>query len=204
MRPRLARMLGQFGSDESLLSDAAELVDDYFRSPESVQPQLALEAMRIVALHDDGGLYDTYIAAYRETESTSQRSNILNAIYFDNPEIVLRHLEFSLSDEVQAGDSMLGLYRFAYVLDDHALLYEWLDENLERVMKKAPAYFKPLLPYAFASSCDQGNLDLLLDFFGSRGEPFQAALTKVAEEEKFCVERRDRHADEVSEFLARY
>jgi aminopeptidase N len=204
MRPRLVRSLGEFGSDETLLKEAAELVDEYFRSPETVQSQLALEAMRVLALHDDGSLYKRYVAAYKKSHSTDQRSNILNAMYFDEPEVVIRHLEFSLSDDVQAGDSLVGLFNFAYVLDDHAPLYAWLSENLERVLAKAPAYYKPLMPSVFASSCDRGNLDLLIDFFGDRGDEYQAALAKVTEQQEFCIARRNRHAEKVGEFLARY
>ena len=204
MRPRLVRSLGEFGSNEALLKEAAELVDEYFESPDTVQSRLALEAMRILALHDDGGLYDKYITAYKESRSTDQRSNILNAMYFDEPEIVARHLEFSLSDDVQAGDSLTGLLRFAYVLDDHASLYEWLGENLDRVLAKAPAYYKPILPYMLADSCDRENLDLLIDFFGDRGDEYQAALAKATEQQEFCIARRNRHADKIGEFLSRY
>jgi alanyl aminopeptidase len=202
MRPRLVRILGQFGSDENLVADAAKLVDEYFAKPESVSSDLALEAMRITALNDDGGRYDQYVRAYLNTDSADQKSNILAAMYFDRPDVVRRHLEFSLSDEVQAVDSLSALYAFTYVLDDHSVLYDWLDENFERVVTKAPAYFQALMPRVLGGSCDRRNLDLLTDFFAERGDAYATNLATATEADEACIARRIDHAGSLSEFLA--
>jgi len=201
MRPRLVRILGQFGTDENLLADAARLVDRYFEAPATVQSQMAREAMRITALNDDGDLYDKYLQAYLETGSVDQKSNILSAVYFDEPEVVLRHLEFSLSDDVQAGDSLKGLTFFVYVLDDHSLLYEWLDENLERVIAKAPTVYAAFMPQVLGDSCDQHNLDLLTGFFADRGDVYAKSMAKVIEADGACIARRIRHAETFNRFL---
>ena len=201
MRPRLVRILGQFGTDENLLADAASLVDRYFEAPATVQSQMAREAMRITALNDDGDLYDKYLQAYLETGSVDQKSNILSAVYFDEPEVVLRHLEFSLSDDVQAGDSLKGLSFFVYVLDDHSLLYEWLDENLERVIAKAPTVYVAFMPQVLGGSCDQHNLDLLTGFFADRGDVYAKSLAKVIEADGACIAGRIRHAEAFNRFL---
>ena len=204
MRPRLVRALGQFGTDENLLADAAGLVDRYFEVPASVPSDLAVEAMRVTALNDNGDRYEKYMQAYLETKSAEQKSSILAAAYFDEPEVVLRHLEFSLSDDVQAGDSLHGLFSFVHVLDDHSLLYEWLDENLDRVIAKAPAYYQPLLPQLLEGSCEQANLELLADFFADRGEVYASSLAKAVEAEGACIARRKRHAAAFEQFLARW
>jgi alanyl aminopeptidase len=204
MRPRLVRTLGQFGTDEDLLADAASLVDRYFAAPADVPSGLATEAMRITALNDDGDRYDRYLQTYLETGSADQKSNILRAVYFDEPDVVLRHLEFSLSDDVQAGDSLAGLNFFVYVLDDHSLLYEWLDENLDRVIAKAPAFYQPVLPQVLGGSCDQKNLDLLTGFFADRGDVFASSLGKVIEASEACIARRNRHAEAFQQFLAQH
>jgi alanyl aminopeptidase len=201
MRPRLVRTLGQFGTDENLLADAASLVDRYFEAPADVPSGLAIEAMRITALNDDGDLYDQYLQTYLDTDSADQKSNILAAAYFDEPEVVLRHLEFSLSSDVQAGDSTKGLRFFLYVLDDHSILFEWLDENFERVIAKAPANYKPFMPQVLGGTCDQQNLDLLTDFFADRDDIFAASLAKVIEASEACIARKNRHAEAFQQFL---
>ena len=160
--------------------------------------------MRVTALNDNGDRYEKYMQAYLETKSAEQKSSILAAAYFDEPEVVLRHLEFSLSDDVQAGDSLNALNSFVYVLDDHSLLYEWLDDNLDRVIAKAPAYYQPLLPQLLEGSCEQANLELLADFFADRGEVYASSLAKAVEAEGACIARRKRHAAAFEQFLARW
>ncbi len=201
MRPRLVRILGQFGTDKTLLAEAAGVVDSYLETPAGVSSQMAVEAMRITALNDDGGRYEQYQQAYLESGSADQKSNILAAMYFDAPDVVLAHLEFSLSDDVQAGDSLNGLNSFVYVLDDHSLLYEWLNENFERVVAKAPAYYQAFMPQVLGGSCDQYSLDLLTGFFADRGDVYQTSLAKVIEADEACIARKERHAEAFKQFL---
>jgi len=179
-------------------------VETYFKSPADVQSQMALEAMRITALHNDGSLYERYIDAYLRSKSADQKSNILSAMYFDEPEVVLRHLEFSLSDDVQVGNSFKALMFFAYVLDDHELLYEWLEANYEEFVAKVPSFLWPWIPAWVSGSCNQANLDMLIDFFEGRSEVFASNLGEIVEAETACIARRDRHADGFEEFLERY
>jgi len=204
MRPRLVRILGQFGTDATLLTEAAGLVDAYFEAPATVQSQMAREAMRITALNDDGGRYEQYQRAYLESGSADQKSSILAAMYFDNPDVVLRHLEFSLSDDVQAGDSLNGISFFTYVLDDHSMLYEWLNENFERVVAKAPAYYQAFMPQVLGGSCDQDSLDLLTGFFADRGDVYSASLAKTVEADEACIARKKRHSEALNQFLEPY
>jgi aminopeptidase N len=201
LRPRLVRALGQFGSDARLIEEASAMVDQYFDSADSIQSEMALEAMRVTAMNDDGGRYDDYQRIYLDSDIAGQKSNILSAIYFQNPEVVRRHLDFTLTDEVQAGDSLTGLSLYAYVLEDHSLLYEWLDENFDALLAKVPGAYAPMLPQFVASSCRQDNLDRLVAFFESRGEQYAPSLAKARETQESCIARRDRHVDAFREFL---
>jgi aminopeptidase N len=203
LRPRLVRVLGQFGSNEALVEDAARLVDRYFEAPASVPSRLALEAMRITALHDDGKRYDEYVKAYLDSGAADQKTNILAAMYFDDPDVVRRHLEFSMSDKVQAGDALIALTSFRYVLQDHSPLYDWLEDNFDRVIAKAPAMYGPLLPQILGGSCDRRGLDLLIDFFADRGDIYAASLARAVEADETCIERKERYASSLAEFLAR-
>jgi hypothetical protein len=110
-------------------------------------------------------------------------------------------LDFTLTDEVQAGDSLTGLSLYAYVLEDHSLLYEWLDENFVALLAKVPSAYAPLLPQFVASSCRQDNLERLVAFFESRGEQYAPSLAKAKETQESCIARRGRHADAFREFL---
>jgi len=204
MRPRLLRALGEFGADELVLDSAAQLTDEYFVDSDTVPRGLAREAMRVTALHDDGSRYEQYIDTYLESEDETQKSNILGAIYFDDPDIIRKHLDFSISPAVPAGDAANGIRFFGFVLDDQTILFEWLDENLDAFVTKLPAYYKPSLPQVLDTPCDAANLKLFQDFFGPRDEVYADSLARVVESTENCINQRKRYAPDLQAFLAPY
>jgi aminopeptidase N len=204
MRPRLVRALGQFGADEAARDAAVKLTNAYLESAESVQSGLALEAMRVTALNDDGGRYEQYQRAYLSSGSADQKSNILSAIYFDDPDVVRRHLDFSISASVPSGDAVKGLGFSAYILEDHSVLYAWLEENLDALQEKIPEFRRPLLPQIIGDTCNARNLAMLEEFFGKRGGLYSSSLGKAVETAESCIDRRKRHASDLEQFLQRW
>jgi len=204
MRPRLLRALGEFGADELVLESAARLTDEYLANPDSVPRGLAREAMRVTAMHDDGSRYEQYIDAYLESGDETQKSNILSAFYFDNPDIVRQHLDFSISPAVPAGDAADGIRFFGFVLDDQTILFEWLDENLDAFIAKLPSYYQPSLPQVLETPCDAANLKLFQDFFGPRDDVYANSLARVVESAENCINQRERYAPDLRAFLEPY
>jgi len=204
MRPRLIRTLGQFGNDEAVREAATRLTDAYFESEQAVEPRVALEAMRVSALNGDAARYEEYRTAYLNSDSEVQRANMLVAFYFDDPDVVKRHLDFSISSAVQAGNAAQGLRLFAYVVEDHSILYEWLDENLDAMIEKLPQGGGPAFPQLFGYTCSAANLEMLKKFFNDRGDEFSASLGRVVETAETCISRKDRYAEDLQTFLQPY
>jgi cytosol alanyl aminopeptidase len=204
MRPRLLRALGEFGTSELVLDSAARLTDEYLVDPHAVPRDLAREAMRVTAMHDDGSKYEQYIDAYLESGDETQKSNILGAIYFDDPDIVRKHLDFSISPAVPAGDAANGIRFFGFVLEDQTILFEWLGENLDAFVAKLPAYYQPRLPQVLETPCDAANLKLFQDFFGPRGDVYADSLARVVEGTENCINQRKRYAADLRAFLEPY
>jgi len=204
MRPRLMRVLGQYGTDPSVREAAADLATQYLNAPASVSSDLGREALRITALSGDAELYAVYKQAYLDAQSESLKSNILAAIYFDDPAIVRSHLDFSISDAVAAGDVTTGIRFFAAILNDHAILYDWLNQNLDAFKDKIPSFVRPMLPQLFQSSCDAHDLALLHGFFDDRGDLYAPALAKANETIENCIARRARESEALDRFLAQY
>jgi hypothetical protein len=198
------RVLGQFGSDTSVQAAAADIADKYLVALDSVPGDLGREALRVTALWDDGALYAVYKSAYLQSQSEDLKSNILGSIYFDDPKIVRSHLDFSLSDAVPAGDSRAGLQFYAAILDDHSILYAWLEENLEAYRSKLPSVYHALIPQFFQSGCSPHNLSLLQDFSTGRDEQYAPALANASETMEGCIARRTREGEALDRFLAQY
>jgi len=204
MRPRLIRMLGEYGSDPGVRAAARDIAGRFLEDPASVETNLAREALRITALYDDGGLYDDYIDAYRRAPTANQKTVVLGAIYFDDPAVIERHLDFSLTDEVAAGDAVTGIGLFAAVLDDNTPVYTWLADNLDALNAKMPAYYAALMPQVIGGGCSEASLERLNEFFGERGEQYAASLAKANESARACISRKARHQPDLATFLEPY
>ncbi len=204
MRPRVMRILGQYGTDRSVREAASDIAARYLRDPDSVASGLGREALRVAALSGDRKLYTVYKQAYLNARSEGLKSNILGSIYFDDPEVIRSHLDFSLSDAVAAGDATAGIRFYASILDDHAILYDWLGRNLAAFRDKIPSFVHPMLPQLFQSSCSAHNLQLMHEFFDGRGDEYAPALAKANESMENCIARRERESEALNQFLAQF
>ena len=204
LRPRLVRLLGQYGSDRSMHAAVAEKAALYLRSPEAIDSNLALELLRVTAMNDSGKLFDDYVDAYLNSSDTGQRTNIMRAIYFQDPDVIRRALDFSISDAVMAGDTALVLRFYAALLNDQALLYDWLEKNLDAFEEKIPANNIPELPSRVMGRCTNKNLALMQAFFADRDDKYAASLARQLETARSCISTRDYNSAAFADFLAGY
>lgn len=204
MRPALVRLLGEYGHDSAVRNSAADVAERYLSSPGAVNSDVGREALRVTALADDGGRYEDYIETYLGSRSARQKSAILSSIYFQNSKIIERHFDFLLSAAVQAGDAIRGIGAYADILDDHATIYGWLGNNLDALEAKIPQYQHALLPERLIGICTDANLQLMQEFFGSRGEKYAESLSKASESLKTCIGRREREREALLAFLDQY
>jgi len=204
MRPRLMRTLGEYGSDAAARTAAREIALRYLADPSAVGSDLGREALRVTALADDGSLYPRYRQAYLQSKSEDQKSNILASIYFGNPAVIREHLDFAISPAVPAGDAVAGIALYATLLDDHAILYDWLGENLDAFLAKVPSYYHGLLPQLLDDGCNRTTLAQMQEFFGPRGEQYALALKRAKETIENCVSRREREHEGLEQFLSQY
>jgi hypothetical protein len=160
--------------------------------------------MRVTALNDDGSRYDQYQKAYLDSTSERQKSNILSAFYFDNPDVVAKHLDFSISPAVPAGDATRGIYAFGGLLEDPMPVYDWLEENLDAFEAKIPAFYHPMLPQIVGDTCSPRGLKLLKGFFDRRQAKYAESLAKAVESAESCIDRRKRHTSDLQQFLKPY
>ncbi len=192
LRPRLLRLLGQYGSSSSVIEAAQTVANQYLADPSSVDSSLGMEALIVTALHDDGDLYGGYINTYLESKSERQKSSILGSIYFRNPEVIKKFLDFSISSAVPAGDAARGIGSYATIIEDHRILYDWLAENFDALLAKIPQYQRPEMPRVMLGVCSPQNRKLLLEFFEAKGEIYAPSLATTLESLDQCIERKKR------------
>ena len=192
------------GAAPDVIAAVAEKADLYLADKDAVDGNLAQEVLRVTALNDDGDYYDKYVEAYRASKDLGQRATILRATHFKNPDVIKRALDFSISDEVLAGHASYVLAYYPTLLDDHAIIYEWIEENVDAYQAKIPESSRPELPTTLVGRCNEKNLALLKEFFADRDEVYAASLSQQVENLRACIDSRNYNADALMEFLARY
>jgi alanyl aminopeptidase len=204
LRPSLVFVLGRYGSDPAVRIAAAEKADLYLASADAVDSNLASIILRVTALNDDGDRYEKYVDAYLGSTDGRQKTNILRALVFKDPAIVIKALDFSISDAVMAGDASTILATYPTILDDHTILYEWLEANLDAFEAKTPSSVHQTLPLTMTGICNEKNLAMLREFFTDRDEKYTVSFDKQVENTSTCIARRERDSAALMEFLAQY
>lgn len=197
MRPYLVALLGSDGSNPDVIRAAETLTENFFADAASVEAVLAAAALVVVAENDEAAeRYTDYIDAYENAQSQIQKTVILQSMAFRNPEVVGKHLDFSISPAVAAGDAAMGVGTYSAILDDHRIIYDWMDKNIDAFQAKIPGYMHAYLPQIMAGKCTPANRKMLNDFFVDRGEVYAESLAKALESQDQCIARKAReHGD---------
>jgi alanyl aminopeptidase len=204
LRPTLVKVQGLYGSDQDVRKKIIELADKYLADADSVPSDLGAAALEIKARYGGRAEYDGFRKAYLGSSSESMKTNLLNAMRFTDSSIIKQQLDWSLTDAVPAGDAWNSLYVFANVLDDHSVLYQWLDKNLDALVAKLPPVRRPYLPAFTASTCNRANLDRLIAFYQPRDDIYRPYLVKSVEKIENCIARKQREGAALDAFLRRY
>ena len=204
LRPRVMRTLGQFSDNAELISAAADLALGYLKQEGDIDSNLAVEALRVTAIHGDDSVAREYLEAYKGSDDANFKTTLLQTLYFTEPVSITRILEFTQSDLVNAGDSLGPINNLFYLNKVHTQLYDWLDENFDAVFAKSPDNWRPFLPQITGGSCNAENLERTLAFYKNRDKMFKIALAKAEEDSRNCLGLKNRQKDALQSFFAAY
>lgn len=202
LRPRVLRTLAEFGDKPALVAEMSKLADKYLKQPESVDPRLGHEALRIAALFNgDNAMAKRYIAAYRETENSNLRSNLRFAMYFrerDAMQTVFRSLG---QGDIQSGDVSLVIMSLFYAYPDQEVLYQALDGYFDTLVAKVPEFYRPTMPQFTSANCSSENVALREAFYATRDSSMLTQLRKSQESTQNCIDTAERGYAAMAEFL---
>jgi alanyl aminopeptidase len=204
LRPRLLRTLGQFSDNAKVIAAAASMADLYLEQQGEVDSNLAVEALRVTAIHGDDTRAIQYLEAYERSDDAAFKTVLLRTMYFTDPTSMKRILEFSQSDLVASGDFLGPIYFLFYANKSHAALYDWLELNFDAVVAKAPDSSRVYLPQLTGSSCDAQNLDRTLAFYKDKDEMFKVSLAKAEEDTRKCLSLKNRQQEALLAFFSAY
>ena len=204
LRPRMLRTLGQFSDNAELISAAADMTLQYLKQESDIDSNLAIEALRVTAIHGDDSVAREYLDAYKSSNDANFKTTLLSTMYFTDPVSITRILEFTQSDLVSSGDSLGPISYLFYANKVHTQLYDWLAENFDAVYEKAPDNWRVFLPQLTGGSCNSDNLKRTLAFYKERGEMFKPSLAKAEEDSLNCLSLKNRQQEALKSFFGAY
>lgn len=202
LRPRVLRTLAEFGDKPELVEKMSKLADQYLAEPESVDPRLGHEALRIAALFNgDEAMAKRYITAYRETNNSNLRSNLAFAMYFRDPAAMNSVLESLAQGDIQSGDVSLVIMGLFYASVDQGSLYKTFDGYFDNLAAKIPEFYRPTMPAYTSVSCNSENVALREAFYAGRDSSMTTQLRKSQESAQNCIDTAERGYASMAEFL---
>lgn len=202
LRPRVLRTLAEFGDKPELVAEMSKLADQYLKQPDSVNPRLGHEALRIAALYNgDEAMAKRYIAAYRETNNSNLRSNLPFAMYFRDPAAMNTVLKSLAQGDIQSGDLSLVIMSLFYAYPDQRGLYEALDGYFDTLTAKLPEFYRPTMPRFTSANCNSENVVLREAFYASRDSSMLTQLRKSQTSAQNCIDTAERGYAAMAEFL---
>ncbi|HEY6271462.1 MAG TPA: M1 family metallopeptidase [Terriglobales bacterium] len=203
LRALLVRLLGGVGADPDVIRESTRLARQYLQDPNSVDPTLAVSAVRVAARYGDDTLFDEYLAAMRAMKSPEQFYNLGNALAgFRNPRLAERLLQISVSPDVRNQDAA---HVIALVLEnpvDQAVAWEWVKAHWADVEKKITMSSGEEIVVATRHFCDAGSRDDVRKFFGEhKVVSAERGLRQAVEDIDSCIGYHDRQQGNLAAWL---
>jgi aminopeptidase N/puromycin-sensitive aminopeptidase len=205
LRAFVLEALGYAGRDPETLKHAHAVASQYLADPASVDPNLAEMALKLAASDGDQALLNQMIAAAKLNRSPEDYHRLLrNIVFFRQPELVRRTVEFLLSGDVRNQDAAYVLGRQMMTKNAYALPVAWemVKAHWPEVQAKMTESSGRLIVRGAGSFCDAASRDDVEQFF--KQHPVAAAdraLTGAIERINNCIAFKSRQETSLAAWL---
>ncbi len=196
--------LGAIGNDPEAISQANVIVQQFMKSPSSVDGSLADAAVKVAARHGDATLYAQYQAQLKENLPPETHYLFFYALAdFPSTELAQQTLNWSLTPEVRNQD----LYIIDKLVENpniRSVSWEFMRQHFDEISRKSAGglWGSDLYIYAAYPVCDTKLRSELEEFY--RQHPFEGKEREEArmlERISDCIALRDQQQERLSAWL---
>ena len=204
LRATIFELLGQYGEDPAVLSQARELTEKYLANPESVEPTLAQTALALAATHGDVQLFDELQKTYETSTNPEMQERSLRLLaYFDNPQLEERALNFAVSKKVRNQDSAIQLAVALSGEKTRDLAWKFIQTHWNEVETELTPEMGQILVGSTGSFCsDSARNQVELFFAQHKVGVATVALQHAVENINGCVEFRTLQQPKLRSWIA--
>jgi aminopeptidase N len=205
LRSTLIGALGTFGQDSDVIAKARAALDRSLAGGPTLDPTAADAIVTAAATHGDQTLFEALAAAADTAASPEEQYRYLFALAaFQDPALLKRALEHTLSPQLRNQDAALYLARFFINEQAQALAWAFVKEHWSALEPKVTIFGGDTnLIRSMGAFCEAGPRDEIAAFFAAHPLPAAArTLTQTLEQINSCIALKQRQTPAVTAWLA--
>jgi aminopeptidase N/puromycin-sensitive aminopeptidase len=204
LRAELILLLVDHGNDSDLKRDARKIADQFLDDPAAVDPTLAQAALEAAAENGDAALFDRLQKVYETSADPDLQETALRLlVQFDDPALLERGLEYSVSSKVRNQDAAI---QFAIGLEDpdtRDATWRFIKKHWSQVHADLTTDLGSYLVAGAGSFCTADARDDVKDFFAAHSvTASDVALKHALENIGGCIEQRHLLEPNLKKWLA--
>jgi aminopeptidase N/puromycin-sensitive aminopeptidase len=204
LRAQLLGLLVSHGNNTDLQAQARKLADQYLDDPASVDPTLGQAALGAAVENGDAALFDRLQKLYEtSTDPAVQESALRLLVQFDNPALLERGLEYSVSKKVRNQDTAIQLAIGLQIPENRDATWSFIKTHWKQVQADLTTDLGARLVRYTGSFCFDEARNDVKTFFATHPVPASdVALKHAIENIDGCVELRRLQEPNLKTWLA--
>lgn len=206
LRARLLNSLGYDARDHEALGEARNFAEKALTEPASLDPQLARGALALAALNGDQSFYDRLMTAMKAAKSPEIYYMYFSTLTrFSDPKLLQRTLDFAISPEVRAQDTMRLITGVLSNPAGEKLAWNFVQEHWEAVNKAGGPFAGVEVVGATSRFCDAGLRDQVVDFFvAHKVDGGERTYRQAIERINNCVDLKSQQEPQLASWLGQH
>jgi aminopeptidase N len=205
LRAEVIGLLDVAGNDDAVSSKARSAVEKSLGDGSPLDPSAASAIIAVAARHGDAGLWDKLSSAAQTADSPAERYRYLYALgAFENPALIDRGLNLSLSPDLRSQDTAIFLGQFLSNPAARARTWAFTKQHWAELSPKITISLGDVrLVESLGRFCDAAARDDIKSFFAAHKLPAASrALDQTIEQINNCMAIRDKQTPALTEWLA--
>lgn len=204
LRAVLFSALGYYGKDPEVLTEASNITAKYFANPASVDATLAQSALAIAARNGDAAMFDTLQEVYETSNNPEYHVGALRLLaQFENPALVKRSLDYTLSSKVRNQDAAMQLVAEMQIDANREQTWNFIKSNWDKVQAQLTTEMGEYLVSSTANFCSADARDDVEHFFSThKVAATEQELKHAIERINGCIEFRALQGANLQRWLA--
>lgn len=201
LRSTLYEALGNAG-DPVVLADAKRVTAELFAGKKPQDASIADASVALTAKHGDAAMYDKMLAVAEKATDPGLKTDALHVLTrFDDPLLVMRTLEYAVSDAVRSQDSWALIALELDRRETQDLAWQFVVQHWTEISRKMTVNVGARLVEASAGFCSVQKRDEVAEFFTAHPVATERTLRKSLEAIDSCVHLREAQEPKLRSWL---